>query len=221
MTHPSYVQARISQIKKRAAWQAVIEDAQPHVLATLSTNAEMQEQKLRRLVSRALCDLDRARLDDARSVSGRSAFNRVAAFITPEKVDRNAHAHLLIYSPMRKLYPDSAIVRGVEESRVQRDFIGLGRDAYDPNLLRDAPWEAPRLERIWRELVPGGHYHARRTDAGIADGIDYILKELPWNFDRDVWFSQEFWPPDQLHMELTLPLNPSLRAAQQIDTIEA
>lgn len=212
MTHPSFIQARINQIKKRNAWQAVIEAAQPHVLVTLGTNRGMPEREFRRYIGRALFDLDRTRLNGARSVHWRSALNRVCAFIAPEKLDTNAHAHLFIYSPTRLLYPQSLLVRQVEESRVQRDFIGLGRDTYDPNVFQSATGDPPELERIWRELVPGGHYHARRTDDRVSDGIDYVLKELPWNFDRDVWLSQDFWSDDQLHMELTLPLSPNLIA---------
>ena len=216
MTRPAYIQARIDQINKRNAWQAAIEDTEPLVMVTLGTNRGMSEAKLRELIDRALLALDRRRLGFTRRPHKWSALNRVCAFIMVEKADVNAHAHLLIYSPARKRRPDSSLVRNFDETRIRHDFIGLkGRD-YDPALYEDDRRLAPRLEIIWRELVPGGHYHARRVDDQIAHGVDYTLKELPFVFERDVGLSQEAWPSKQKHIERTLQLNRCLRAKKAV-----
>ena len=213
MTYSSHIQARVNQINKRAAWQTVIEDAEPFAMVTLGTNRAMTWDDLKKLVSRALFELDRQRLGNTRRPEKRSALNRVAAFIMPEKIGLNAHVHLLIYSPMYKRHPDSFLVRKIDETRLCHDFIGWKRSEYDPTLYETDRRLAPRLERIWRSLVPGGHYHARPADQGISTGVDYTLKELPWELDRDVHLSQEFWRSDQKHINRTLPLDQGLRPA--------
>lgn len=207
------IQARINQIKKRAAWQTAIEDTGPQIMVTLGTNRGMNEEELMKRVSRALFELDRARLDNTRRPEKHSALARVSAFIMPEKVGLNAHVHLLVFSPMQKRHPQSPLIERIDETRLSYDFLGWGRREYDPHLYDNDRRLAPRLERIWRHLVPGAHYHARVTDDGVATGIDYTLKELPWQLDRDVRLSQEFWRSDQKHIERTLPLNQRLRPA--------
>lgn len=211
MSLTGHANSRIHRLKVRAAWQAAIEDTSPIAMVTLGTNRAIGEEELLRLVSRALFALDRERLGRTRRPERRSALSRVAAFILPEKVGLNAHAHLLIYSPISNRHPDSALVRRFDETRLRSDFLGRSANRYDKHLYEQDRELAPRLERIWRRLVPGAHYHARRTDERVARGIDYVLKELPWHWDRDVHFSQQFWRSDQKHLERTLPLNQGLR----------
>ena len=213
MTLPKHHQHRIGQIKNREAWQAAIQDTAPLAMITLGTNRTMSEEKLMEVVKRALFKLDRQRLGNTRRPEKRSALNRVCAFIMPEKVGLNAHVHMLIYSPMQKRHPGSSLVRKIDQTRMSLDFFGWNRHEYDPRLYETDRQLAPRLEKIWREMVPGGHYHARSTDDGISMGIDYSLKELPWQADRDLHFSHQFWRSDQKHIELTLPINQGLRSA--------
>lgn len=192
MTH-----TRHDGLRSIAAWTPVILDAEPTVLVTLGTNKAVSEEELIKRVKQAVFMLDRQRLQDTRRPDKRPANRRTAAFVFPEKVGLNAHVHMLVWHPSVKLMPDSGLVRHIADTRDKLDYIGAAPNSGE---------QASRLERIWREVSPGGHYHARWVDDGLETGVGYCLKELKYKPDRDVHLTQYWWPDDQYKIELGMPL---------------
>jgi hypothetical protein len=211
MKSAAYDSARRGQLKSRAAWQTTIEATKPRVMITLGTNREMSEENLLRKISRALVELDSQRRGNPRRLGRHSASSRVTAFIMPERLRTNAHAHLLVYSALQVRNPDCAMTNKIAQTRYRDDFVGHREKSFVPKASKNDPEPLSRLAKIWLRLVPGGHYYARTTDKTVGRAIDYTMKELAYNFDRNVHLSQEFWPSDQLNMERTLPIDRDLR----------
>lgn len=205
MSSDPFVTARLNAFKTREAWRSTIIASRPQVMVTLATNSEMGEQKLERLVRRALLDLDVKRLGNRKRPEKLSAISRTCGFIFFEKVGLNSHAHVMIYSPTLLHRPDSELAKNISDTRIRHDFIGKSGQ-YDPGRFRCNKDACPRLEKFWRSLVPGGHYHARWTDENVERGVDYVLKEVPWHPERGVRITQEFWPSRQHKLDRTLPV---------------
>jgi len=202
MNYSDFRRERLNRIKTVDVWRRTIINAHPLVMVTLGTNKPMREDNLKRHVSRVLFDLDCKRLGQPERPCRRIKPNsnpstRTAAFIIAEKIDTNAHVHIMIYSPLLNRNPDSQLINRIQRTRILDDFIGYGRTYDNRSSYQDERESAPYLETLWRNLVPGAHYHARWTDHNLLDGVDYILKELKFNPDRDVSLSQEYWSKGQ------------------------
>lgn len=205
MRYPVWASTRLGRLKTKEGWEQFIPQLNPLVMVTLGVNAPMSEDKLMKSMKRALFRVDQKRLGHGTQPCRRinpsaNALIRTNAIMLPEKVDANAHVHMLVYSPMINRNPDSDLVRKMQLTRIKDDFLGYGRTYDRPSSFQFERDKASFLEEHWRRCHPSGHYHARWTD-GTDFGAGYILKELIRNWDRDVWISQMFWPDDQRNAE--------------------
>ena len=217
MSGTNFIKEVLSRIKGRIAWRSAIIASRPIAMITLGTNKPLKERKLMRLVSRALHDLDCTRFGNARRMRWKfNGLRRLASFIAVEKVELNTHAHLIVYSPSILAAPDSLLTLKLARTRAQFDLIGWHRNYDDRNSYASEKEKASKLETIWRRLVPGGHYHATWIDSNAAKVADYVTKELPYQPDRDIRLSQEFWDRRQKNIEKTFLLDPSLRPTQGV-----
>ena len=186
------------RIGRAQSWSEVIAKSEPTVMVTLGTNRAIGEKELIGSISEALHRLDCER-NGTKRVQKIDPKRRVTAFIALEKLKLNAHAHLAVWHQSLLLSSrDSKLVDSFARTRDGIDFIGYGCKDYTRENYYSDPYLAARLEHIWRSLVPGAHYHARRFDpATRTHGADYLVKELKFFDERDIYLSPEFWPEHQ------------------------
>ena len=204
MTRSTLLPPAAVRARKAAAWSECIANSEPTVLATLGTNRPLPEHVLMDRVRDAFRRLDsernRRQSDPEKATKypeKLAPHRRVHAFIAPEKIGLNAHVHVAVWHPVLLVRPrDSELAQKIARTRDEIDFLCIGRDEYVRN--RGHCGRLPRLDAIWREVCPGGHYHARRFDSATMDeGSSYLVKELKWLDDKDIYLSADFWPEGQ------------------------
>lgn len=179
------------------AWSDVIAMTEPTVMLTLGTNRAAPENVIMDRVSGAFRRIDGLRNGNTKYPEKLDPRRRLFAFIAPEKIGLNSHVHVAIWHPfLFRCSRESEVAKKIVQTRDGIDFLGPGRDEYVRQSSDIRP--RPRMDTIWRELCPGGHYHARRFDpASTERGATYIAKELKWFDEKDIRLSGEFWPEEQ------------------------
>lgn len=178
------------------AWRDALPTYRPKLFVTLKTNRDMSEEALLRLVSQALHRLDQQKLNTKRPYQ-KPAYRRIAAFIFCERLNTNAHAHLLVWHPGKEGEDDTSLRSRILRHRDRHLLLGYGRD-FDVAPDQPDEWDkSPVFERLWCALVPGGQYHARLTDDRLVTASGYSIKELWKSLEREPHFSNEFFSPEQ------------------------
>ncbi|KAA5801056.1 hypothetical protein F1654_13445 [Alkalicaulis satelles] len=167
---------RVNQRKDAAALVQFIAGLQPDIMVTLGTNRPMSANRLLELVNDTIFEFEQIVMRTRRPYK-KSAKDRLCAFILPEKLDVNAHAHLLIWFPHKSAWQRSEARMSLVKGRHWDHFIGYGRnydrhDSYDDQVDR-----APLLEQLWRKRGKGFHYHAQFIDGTPEMVAQYVSKE--------------------------------------------
>ncbi|MGY6662458.1 MAG: hypothetical protein ACXIVO_09070 [Glycocaulis sp.] len=168
--------ARFNQRNDAAALVQFMAGMQPDVMVTLGTNRAMSADRLRELVNDTIFEFEQIVMRTRRPYK-KSAKDRLCAFILPEKLDVNAHVHLLIFFPRKSAWKRSQARLCLVKGRHKDHFIGYGRNYGRHDSYNDQKDLAPLLEHLWRKRGKGFHYHAQFIDGSPEVVAQYVSKE--------------------------------------------
>lgn len=179
--------------RKHAADLAqVIAQVNPDIMVTLGTNRAMSARQLRRLVNDTIFEYEQITMRTRRPYK-KSAKDRLCAFILPEKLDVNAHVHLLIFFPHKSAWRRCKARMCLVKGRHKDHFIGYGRNYDRHDSYEDQKDLAPLLEHLWRKRGKGFHYHAQFIHGTPEAVARYVSKEQkrvgaePWRLTCFDW----------------------------------
>lgn len=192
----AYDKARLNQRNDAAALVQFMAGVKPDVMVTLGTNRDMSASRLLELVNDTISEFEKTVMRTRRPYR-KSAKDRLCAFILPEKLDANAHVHLLIFFPRKSAWERCKARPSLVKGRHRDQFIGYGRDYDRHDSYNDQRDRASLLEHLWRKRGKGFHYHAQFIDGTPEVVAQYASKDQkrveaePWRLTCFDWSERQ------------------------------